>query len=184
MGTSLMHSMSLAPENLALAQEAHWYALRTRSRHEKLVTVQLENQGIQAFLPVVSQVHQWSDRKKQVELPLFSGYTFARLVQSSDERFRALKTYGVVGFVGVHGTGTPIPQSQIEDIRILLAQKIAVKNHTFLRVGQRVRIRGGSLDGVEGILVAVNGSRSLVISLEPIQRSLSISIEGYGVEPV
>jgi hypothetical protein len=92
-----------------LSESPHWYAVRTRSRHEKLVARQLETQGIQSFLPVVTQTRTWSDRRKQVESPLFSGYTFLRIIPSSEDRVRVLKTHGVVSFVGVQGTGTSRP---------------------------------------------------------------------------
>jgi len=168
---------------LTTADQALWYAVRTRSRHEKIATHQLQLRGLQTFLPTVTQLHRWSDRRKQVEVPLFSGYTFVRLVYgSSEQRVRVLQTLGVVSFVGIQQTGVPIPDSQIEDIRTLLVQKIPVREHGFLRVGQRVRVRGGALDGVEGILTSHNGDRSLVISVNAIQRSLSIQIKDYDVE--
>jgi transcription termination/antitermination protein NusG len=167
-----------------LPRQREWYAIRTRSRHEKMVSQQLEQQGIETFLPLVKRTHKWSDRTKEVELPLFAGYNFVRVVQSSPERLRVLRAHGVAGFVGINGTGIAIPESQIQDIRTLLASKVDFEEHAFLRVGQRVRVRGGSLDGVEGILAAQNDDRSLVISLEPIQRSLSVRIQGYTVEPV
>jgi transcription antitermination factor NusG len=172
-------------ESLASVDEIHWYAVRTRSRHEKIATQQLESRGLETFLPLVNQVRQWSDRKKEVELPLFSGYCFVRLNYSSSERrLGVLQTHGVVSFVGVQRTGVPIPDSQIEDLRTLLNNKIPMKERTFLQVGQRVRVRGGALDGVEGILTSQSGERSLVLSIESIQRSLSIRVEGYDVEPV
>jgi transcription antitermination factor NusG len=167
------------------ADDLRWYAVRTRSRHEKIATQQLQTRGIETFLPVVTQTHRWSDRKKQVEVPLFSGYTFVRVAYTSNEqRIQVLQTHGVAGFVGTQRSGDPIPDSQIEDIRTLLANKVSVKAHSFLKIGQRVRVRGGALDGVEGILVSHSGDRSLVISLESIERSLSIRVEGYDVEPV
>jgi transcription termination/antitermination protein NusG len=168
----------------SLPHQPEWYAIRTRSRHEKTVSHQLEQQGIETFLPLVKRTHKWSDRTKEVELPLFAGYNFVRIVQSSPERLQVLRAHGVAGFVGINGSGTAIPENQIQDIRTLLASKVDFEEHTFLRVGQRVRVRGGSLDGVEGILAAQNEDRSLVISLEPIQRSLSVRIQGYTVEPV
>jgi transcription antitermination factor NusG len=168
----------------AQVEAAQWYALRTRSRHEKMVAEQLEKQGIENFLPLVKQVRQWSDRVKEVELPLFSGYAFVHVVLSSHDRLRVLQTHGVAGFVGINSCGTPIPASQIQDIRTLLASKEPFEEQPFLKVGQRVRVRGGALDGVEGILSARNDDRSLVISLEPIQRSLSVRIQGYTVEPI
>jgi len=167
-----------------LIEQAEWYAIRTRSRHEKMVADQLEKMGVENFLPLVKRSRQWSDRVKEVELPLFSGYTFVRVALSSPDRIRVLQTHGVAGFVGINSCGTPIPENQIDDIRTLLASDLPFEEQPFLRVGQRVRIRGGALDGVEGILSAQNDDRSLVISLEPIQRSLSVRIQGYTVEPV
>lgn len=167
-----------------LAAAAQWYAIRTRSRHEKMVADQLERQGIESFLPLVKQARQWSDRVKEVDLPLFAGYTFVHIELSSRDRLRVLQTHGVAGFVGINCCGTPIPDSQIQDIRTLLASKEPFEEQPFLQVGQRVRVRGGALDGVEGILSARNDDRSLVISLEPIQKSLSVRIQGYTVEPV
>jgi transcription antitermination factor NusG len=164
--------------------EMNWYAIQTRSRHEKVVERQLQGQGVNVFYPVISQVHRWSDRKKVVECPLFAGYAFVRIAPSAEERVRVLKTHGVVQFVGERGQGTPIPAEQIQSVQAVVAGNMPFSKHAFLKVGQRVRVRGGSLDGIEGILVAHNGGRQLVISVEPIQRSLSISIDGYQVEPV
>ncbi len=171
-------------EGSAMPEQPRWYAVRTRSRHEKLVTRQLETQGIESFLPVVMQTHTWSDRRKKVETPLFSGYTFLRMIHSPDDRVRVLRTQGVVSFVGVQGTGTPIPDHQIDDIKILVASKIPYEERPYLRPGQRVRVRGGALDGVQGVLVTENGDRSLVISVDPIQRSLCVRVAGYEVEAV
>jgi transcriptional antiterminator NusG len=167
-----------------LPEHACWYAVRTRSRHEKLVARQLESQGIESFLPVVTQTRNWSDRRKQVETPLFSGYAFLRVIHSSSDRMRVLRTQGVVSFVGIHGMGIPIPDHQIEDIKTLVSSRIPYEERPFLRIGQQVRIRGGALDGMQGILVAENGDRSLVISVEPIQRSLCVRVAGYNVEAV
>lgn len=161
-----------------------WYAIRTRSRHEKVVERHLQGRGIDVFAPMVSQIRQWSDRRKVVESPLFAGYAFVRIAPTPEDRVRVLKTQGVVDMVGGQGQGLPIPEEQIEAVRAVVASNMPFTQHFFLKVGQRVRVRGGSLDGVEGILVARNGSRNLVISVEPIQRSLSIRIEGYQVEPI
>jgi transcription termination/antitermination protein NusG len=163
---------------------ARWYAIRTRSRHEKTAAQHLVSQGIETFLPLVPQLHRWSDRTKQVEVPLFPGYAFVHFVPLSSERIRVLRSHGVVGFVGPCWDENPIPEKQIQDIRVLLAQNAPFQDHPFLKIGQVVRIRGGSLDGIEGILSANNGNRSLVITVEPIQRSLSIRVEGYQVEVV
>ena len=161
-----------------------WYALQTRARHEKVIAHRLREQGISTFLPLVTEVHRWSDRKKIVELPLFSCYLFAKLAPTNNEdRSRILRLDGVFQFVGAHG-GTPIPDEQIDAVRILVKEQIPVHSYPFLRIGQRVRIRSGALNGVEGILVARNGDQTLIVSIEAIQRSLAVRIEGYDVEPV
>jgi transcription antitermination factor NusG len=166
-----------------LLETPQWYAIRTRSRHEKMVTEQLEKQSIESFLPLVKRTHKWSDRTKEVALPLFAGYNFVRLTLCSPDRLRVLKTHGVAGFVGVRGIGIPIPEAQIESLKTVVVKQIPFQDYPFLQVGQRVRIRGGALDGVEGIL-AQKGERNLVISVEPIHRSLSICVDGYRFEPI
>jgi transcription termination/antitermination protein NusG len=162
----------------------HWYAIRTRSRHEKMVAEQLEKQSIESFLPLVKRSHKWSDRTKEVALPMFSGYTFARLLFSSPDRLRVLQTHGVAGFVGVRGVGIPVPEGQIENVKTVLVNQVPTQDHPFLQIGQRVRIGGGALDGVEGIFSSWKGGRTLIISVEPIHRSLSICIDGYRIEPI
>jgi transcription termination/antitermination protein NusG len=164
--------------------QPRWYAVRTRSRHEKLVARQLEHQGIQSFLPTITKINQWSDRRKQVEEPLFSGYAFVRLNHSSSDRVRVLQTQGVVNFVGVQGSGIPIPDQEIENINTLLASRATYQQRPYLHVGQRVRVCGGALDGLEGILTAENSDQSVVISIASIQRSLSVRVAGYQVEPL
>ena len=161
-----------------------WYAVQTRSRHEKMVTRQLEGQGFATFLPPTTQLRQWSDRRKLVELPLFPGYAFLRMDYQPEQRLRVLGTEGIVSFVGVHGQGRPIPDRQIEHIQTLLTAKVPFESYPFLKVGQRVRIRSGSLNGTEGILVGRESDRMLVISVELIQRSVSIRLQGYEVEPI
>ena len=97
---------------------------------------------------------------------------------------RVLGADGVFGFVGMPRKGTPIPNGEIESVRTLLAGKCPYDTHPFLKVGQRVRVRGGALDGIEGILAARNGNKTLIISVEPIQRSLAVQIDGYSVERI
>lgn len=163
---------------------ARWYAIRTRSRHEKVAVRELDAQGITVFLPVVTSVRQWSDRRTKVELPLFPGYAFVRVDYFSGDRVRVLRATGVVSFIGQNAAGTSIPDEQIESIRTILVRGVPVNDHPFLNVGQRIRVRNGSLSGVEGILVAVKGSRTLVISVQPIQRSLCISLDDYEVDAI
>lgn len=166
-----------------LLEQPKWYALRTRSRHEKMVADQLAQHGIENFLPLLKRKRQWSDRVKEVESPLFSGYTFVRMVLASPDKLRVLQTHGAAGLVGIRGVGVPIPDVQIDSLKTVVANGIPFIEQSLFQIGQRVRVRGGALDGIEGILAAQN-DRTLVISVEPIQRSVSISVDGYVIEPV
>jgi transcription termination/antitermination protein NusG len=161
-----------------------WYGLQTQPRHEKIVAQRLEERGVTTFLPLVTEVHRWSDRKKSVQMPLFHCYVFARFLPNRIDRLRVLRVDGVFGLVGAKGEGTPIPDEQIDAVRSLVDGQLPWSAHPFLKIGQRVRIRSGALNGLEGILVSRNGDRTLVISVDAIQRSLAVSVEGYEVEPV
>lgn len=160
-----------------------WFAVRTRPRHEKKVNSELREKGIDSFLPVHRERRRWSDRYCWVESPLFSQYLFARVPISAEFRARVLQTAGVVQFVGVAGRGTPIPDQQIESLRAIEGQRLPMTPHEFLRVGERVRIRGGALEGIEGILSAIRNDKSLVVSVDLIQKSVAIRIDGFEVEP-
>ena len=169
---------------LPLNRERQWYAIHTRSQHEKSVVSQLENQEITTYLPLVSEVHRWTDRRKVVQLPLFPCYAFVQIPPVPEFQVKVLRTAGVLRLVGSNREGSSIPESQMTSIRALLASSASYTLCPFLQVGQRVRIRGGALEGIQGILVGRNGDRTLVISVEPIQRSISVRIDDYHVEPI
>jgi transcription antitermination factor NusG len=169
---------------LALPEEMRWYALHTRARHEKAVERRLRDQGMETFVPTTIEVHRWSDRKKKVEVPLFSCYVFVRCALSAEDRTHVHQIESVHGFVGTRGSSLPIPDEQIESIQKVLTQTAPWRSYPFLKVGQRVRVRGGAMDGVEGVFLSENGDHSLIISVDAIQRSMAVRIDGYDVEPV
>ena len=100
------------------------------------------------------------------------------------ERLNVLRVSGVLGLVGSKGEGSAIPEPQIEAVRTILHGEIPWSAYPFLKIGQRVRIRGGALEGVEGVLVSRAGNQTLVISIDAIQRSLAVRVEGYQVEAI
>jgi transcription antitermination factor NusG len=177
-----LESNAAFPAPCVAAKESRWYAIHTVARHEKSVAQQLQENGVLTFLPLMQQIRQWSDRRAKVEVPLFSCYAFVRTVQTTEERLKVLRTPGVLGFVGSERVGTPIPTEEIENLQTAIREKIPFAVHPFLRAGKRVRIRGGSLDGMEGILVGRAGDTSLIVSVELLQRSVSIRVDGYDVE--
>ena len=136
------------------------------------------------FLPLKSEVRQWSDRKQTVSFPLFSGYLFVRMNLTKDSRLQVLKTAGVAGFVGNQKGPLPIPDQQIEDVRAVLSQGIECTVIPFLEEGDRVRVVRGALTGVEGRLVRVSSQSRLVISIEMIHKSIAVTVSRQDVEPV
>jgi len=165
-------------------EASSWYAVHTRSRHEKRVDTELEQKGITTFLPLLTETRKWSDRRMKVDVPLFSCYLFVNIPATPDVRIAVLRTPGVLSFVGGNHLGSPVPAHEIENIQTILEKKVPFAAHPFIEVGQRVRIRGGALDGIEGVISRFGGSDRLVISVQTIQRSLSITVEGYDVEPL
>lgn len=173
---------SLPLDCLSASAESSWYAVHTKARHEKRVAAHFEEKNVRTFLPLISQISQWTDRRSRVEVPMFSCYTFVNTVQTAEERLKVLQTPGVLGFVGNERQGTPIPDHQIESLRTAIGESTPCFPYPFIRTGKRVRIRGGSLNGIVGILVRQGADQSLVVSIELLQRSVAIRVEGYAIE--
>jgi transcriptional antiterminator NusG len=161
-----------------------WYAVHTRSRHEKLVARQFLEKQIEAFLPLHTEVHRWKDRYKKVEVPLFSGYVFAQFARGSLRRQAVLRTTGVIRIVGFGQSDAPVPDEQIEALRRVVESEVHMEKHKYLRVGQRVKVISGALAGVEGILKRIKGNARLVIAVEPIRKAIAVELSGYEVVPI
>ena len=174
-------SSAIPPLSFALG-EPQWYAVHTVARHEKRVTAQFLEKQIFTFLPLLQQMHRWSDRQSRVEVPLFSCYTFVCIAATPENRANVLRTSGVLGFVGNQRQGTSIPEQEIESLRTAIRAKVPCVGRPFIVIGKRVRILGGCLDGMEGILEQAGADQSLIVSVELLQRSVSIRVNGYDVE--
>jgi transcription antitermination factor NusG len=179
----IVHEKILSSIGGVATPEHLWFAVQTRPRHEKKVNSSFHEKGIDSFLPLHREKRRWSDRSRWVELPMFSQYLFVRIPVSAEVRTRVLQTSGVVQFVGTDGRGTPIPDEQINALYTIVFRKIPTKPHEFLRVGERVRICGGVLEGLEGILSAIRNDKTLVVSVDLIQKSVAVQIDGFEVEP-
>jgi transcription antitermination factor NusG len=179
-----MHRRAQEPSILAgsMAAGLSWFAVQTKPRHEKRAAAELEEKGVVVFLPLHAVIRQWSDRKRKLQLPLFPNYLFVRVRADRGERIAVLGTNAIVRFVGKDG-GVSIPDEEIEAVSTLLKTGVPFEPCPFGTVGQRVRIRGGSLDGVQGTVVKQNDGDRLIVSVECIQRSLAIELHGYSVEP-
>ncbi len=167
-----------------VARDLSWYAVQTMPRHERKVAVELQRKGLHTFLPLIPSARQWSDRVRVLDMPLFPGYVFVQMSPAPDTRIAVLRSKGVTSFVGIRGIGAPIPEPQITAIQSILDRKLPFSPYPFLNIGQRVCIRGGSLEGIQGILTEIKGDLSLVISIDLIHKSLAIRVAGYRIEPV
>jgi transcription antitermination factor NusG len=166
------------------SHSSNWYAIQTAPRHEKKVEFLLREKGISVFLPAVRAERQWSDRKRSITLPLFAGYVFVQTEAHRPSRVFILRTPGVHAFVGNSGMGTAIPGQEIESVRTAIRSGVHCRPHPFVAVGQRVRIQGGALEGMEGILLEQHPDNVVVISVNLIQRSMAIRTAGYRILPI
>jgi transcription antitermination factor NusG len=160
----------------------NWYAAYTCARHEKKVAHQLEQRGVEYFLPVYHTVRLWKDRRKELEFVLFPSYVFVRLALV--DRLRVLQLPGVVRFVAFRGQPATLPTGDIEALRNGIAQWLQPEHHPYLTAGRRVRVVRGPLSGAQGILVRWKNSCRLVISIDAIMRSVSVEIGEADIEPL
>ena len=156
-------------------EQPYWYAIQTRSRHEKVVRDQLAAKSITHLLPLWRKRSIWKDRVKFVDVPLFSGYLFGYF--ALQDKVAVLETVGVARLVGINGKPMPIPEEQIVAVRTMMEHRLPCTPHPYLVEGMRVRIKFGLLAGIEGILVQKKQRHRLVINVDAIQQAIAMTIE-------
>jgi len=159
-----------------------WYAIRTRSRHEKLVNQQLASRDIEAFLPLVTRRRRWADRWKEVSFPLFPGYCFARF--PCERRPLVFSAVGFVQILGINGDPTPVPDCEVEAVRKLVTSTLPLDPHPYLKEGMEVEVVRGPLEGVRGVLVRKGRHARFVVAIHLIQQAASVELDAADVEPV
>ncbi len=159
-----------------------WYALVLRSRFELKTNALLQESGIESFLPLIEEVHQWSDRKKLVREPLFRGYLFVRT--DLRRKVEILQTTGVVRFVEFGGKPVFIPEYQIEWVKLALREPKKVQREPYFSEGDIVRVVAGPLSGLEGFITETRGHARLVISLSSIAQSFSVELGEADVKKI
>ena len=168
---------------LGKQEEKQWYAIYTRSRHEKVVYELLNDKGIHTFLPLRVLLSQWKDRKKKIESPLFPGYLFTR-INILDDFTKVITSKGVVKILGTNGTPIPIPTDEIDSVKTLLKSGLKYDPYPFLKSGMKVQVIRGPLQGINGKINERLGKYKLLISIELIKRSISVEIDVKDVEPI
>ena len=152
-----------------------WYAAYTNSRAEKRVLAELQKQGIEAYLPLQKKLKQWSDRRKWVEEPLLRCYIFVKI--DIHDYYRVLNTHGVVRYITFEGKAVPIPEKQIDVLRKVVATEadVEVTSDRF-DPGDRVKVVGGPLLGLEGETVNYRGSRRVMVRFDQLGQHILVSI--------
>jgi transcription antitermination factor NusG len=159
-----------------------WFALRVKSRSEKVVASIARNRGYEEFVPVYHSRRIWSDRVKSVEFPLFPGYVFCRL--DPQYRLPLLMIPGVLHFVGLGKMPTPIEENEIFAIQTAVSSGLVVEPCDYLEIGQRVQLQEGPLAGLEGIYVGNSKQEKIVVSVTMLKRSIAVTIERHWAMPL
>ncbi len=173
------------PEGVVLPEaylEQRWYAAYTSANHEKRVAQQLGVREVEHFLPQYASVRRWKDRRVRLELPLFPGYVFVHLALR--DRLVVLQVPGVAKLVGFNGMPTALREEEIEALKKGLLCGVCAEPHPFLNVGRRVRVRGGPLEGAEGIVIRRKNRLRLIISLDLIRCAAAVEVEAVDLEPI
>ena len=165
----------LFPANLPAdqASQRQWLAAYTMARHEKRIAEHLAQRNIDFFLPLYKSVHKWNNGcRKLVELPLFPSYIFVYL--AFEERRKALQVPGLCYFVAFQGRPAVLPQPEIERLREALVNGLRMEPYPYLQIGRWVEICAGPLQGFRGIVLRKQGLTRVVISVDLIERSVSV----------
>jgi transcription antitermination factor NusG len=153
-----------------------WFAIRTAPRWESLASSELNQRGLETYLPVCRVKRRWSDRTKIIDQPLFPGYLFGRF--HLNDRVRILQLPGVKQILGIGSAPAPISEAELANLRALVAANPVMVPWPYLRAGQRVQICRGPLAGVKGFVVrAEEGSLRIVVSVDLLQRSVATEID-------
>ena len=163
--------------------QTNWYALYVISRHEFVVSGELRRKGIETFLPSITRLNQWNDRKKQVEVPLFPGYLFVSIAPEPDEFQNVIKTRGIVMFISLTpGHPTPVAPEEIDSLKILLGSGERIDIYPHLQEGTPVRVTRGVLRGARGILKQKHNQHVFLVSMDLLGRSVAVKIYARDVE--
>lgn len=159
-----------------------WWALYTRHQHEKVVAGLLTTKGFEVFLPLYESTRHWKDRNKVISLPLFPGYVFVR--GEINRRLQVVTTPGVHMILYSGGRVANIPEAEIQAIQKTVEGRYHVEPHPFLKCGEQVRVKRGTLEGVEGILVRKKNQYRLVLSVDMLGQSVGVEVDVSDVELV
>ena len=163
--------------------ESKWYAVYTRPRFEKQVLKSLHDRGIEVYLPLIKTMRQWSDRKKMVEIPLFSSYVFVHIDRSSYDQ--VLQTHGAVKYITFEGKAATIPSEQIDNLKIIVDSNEKVDTTwEARRKGDSVIVTAGSLKGLKGELITEGDRKKVLVRIQGIDQNLTVEVHSSLIETI
>jgi transcription antitermination factor NusG len=183
MGEALSKIGGLAIAARSAIAHPAWYAVQTLYRHEQRIAGDLAMKGFTTYLPLIRETRQWTDRKKVIAVPAFSGYIFVRHDASLASRVRLLETTGVLRLLGDNHSPVPIPDIEVESLRRMLESNMTCTRCDYLAIGSLVQVKSGVLAGVRGRLSRVNSSLRLVLSVSTVSQAISVEVAPDDVEP-
>ncbi|RPI21500.1 MAG: UpxY family transcription antiterminator [Acidobacteria bacterium] len=164
-------------------EQVQWYAVATRSRHEKVVAEQLWQKQIECFLPLKEVLSRWKDRRKMVQFPLFPGYLFVH-VPIRARRLDILKVPSVVRVIGFQGEPEPIPEEQIQSVKTLVFSQLPFDPYPYINEGDLVEITRGPLRGLVGRLIEKKSKFKFVLSVDLIQQAVACEVDASDVQKI
>ncbi|MBR4157067.1 MAG: UpxY family transcription antiterminator [Bacteroidales bacterium] len=162
-----------------------WFAVYVKSRCEKKVSQQLDDMGIESFLPLITRIKQWSDRKKKVEEPLFRSYIFVNI--TSSDYYNVLNIANVVRFITFEKKPVVVPENQITAIRKYICDTDLHDiecDSMDLKEGELVRIKTGQMKDLIGRFIKIKGKHRVIIDIEAVGQSLPVNIARSNVEAI
>ncbi len=165
-----------------LQEQAHWYAVYTNSRHEKVVAEHLRSKDIEVFLPTITVISSWKDRKIKLQTPAFPGYVFTKIYLG--ERGKVISVPGVVKILSFNGVPAPLNEAEIENIRLCQDRRVLMEPQPLFGLGTKVRVKSGALEGLEGFISHCKDERRLIVPLSLISQSIVVQVDINLLEPL
>lgn len=167
---------------MQLSENRNWFVIQTKPRNEQKVEKQIIEKDVEVFLPLITSIRYWSDRKKKIQVPMFSGYLFVHA--SEDERVHAIKnTIGAIRYLFFEKRPARLTDNEIESIRLSLKapERVKVEKSNFSK-GDMVMVTRGVFRGLKGLITEIRGNYKLTVNIFELSMSLNIVLNPYEIE--
>jgi transcriptional antiterminator RfaH len=159
-------------------QGGRWFVLHTQPRQEKALAESLDALEVRHYLPLVRRVKYYAHRRRQSEVPLFSGYLFAWGDRATE--YRAVETKRVANVIQV--ADQERLSHELLQVRRATGSGVALEPYRYLTVGRRCRVSAGPLFGVEGLIESLPKPDKVVLQIHALGQAVSASVDPSLVE--